>query len=227
MIKIAPSILSADLLQLQKQIQILEKGGADYIHVDVMDGQYVPNITFGPMIVSTLKRITALPLDVHLMVREPDPHIESFAQAGASIITVHPDATTHIHRTLTHIHDHGCQAGISLNPGADISLLRPLYDLLDLVLIMTVNPGFPAQMLIPSTLDKVRQVAEIKRNNNHTFIIEVDGGINGHTIPPVIKAGADMLVIGAAILGQSNVANALQNIRQIVAEAVHDIDSVQ
>jgi ribulose-phosphate 3-epimerase len=225
MIKIAPSILSADLVHLQKQIEIVEQGGADYIHVDVMDGQYVPNITFGPVILSTLKRITSLPLDVHLMIRDPDSHIELFAKAGAAIITIHPEATAHIHRTLQHIRAQGCQAGVSLNPGTDICVLRPIYDMVDLVLIMTVNPGFPAQTLIPSTLEKIRSVAEDKRNRADRFIIEVDGGINTTTIPRVIKAGAEMLVIGDAILGQKNIANALRKVKLAAERAGHERDA--
>jgi ribulose-phosphate 3-epimerase len=221
MIKIAPSILSADLLKLQKQIETVEKCGADYIHVDVMDGQYVPNLTFGSVVVSALKRITSLPLDVHLMIKNPDTHIEQFATAGADIITVHPDASIHIHRTLMHIHDHGCKAGIALNPGTDISVLRPVYDLLDLVLVMTVNPGFPAQTLISSTLEKVRDMAVEKAARKKNIIIEVDGGINETTIPKVVNAGADMLVIGYAIMGQKNIAEAFTKIRQTVDKAEH------
>jgi ribulose-phosphate 3-epimerase len=221
MIKIAPSILSADLLRLQTQIETVEKCGADYIHVDVMDGQYVPNITFGPVIVSALKRITSVPLDVHLMIKNPDMYIEPFASAGADIITVHPDASIHIHRTLMHIHEHGCKAGIALNPGTDHCVLRPVYDLLDLVLVMTVNPGFPAQTLIPATVEKVRKVSAEKATRKQNFIIEVDGGINETTIPGVIDAGADMLVIGEAIMGQENIADAFSAMRQAAERAEH------
>ena len=220
MIKIASSILSADLLQLEKQIKTVEQCGVDYIHVDVMDGQYVPNITFGPVVVKILKRITKLPLDVHLMIKNPDDQIENFARAGANIITVHPDSTIHIHRTLMLIHENGCQAGISLNPGADISLLHPLEDLLDLVLIMTVNPGYPAQKLIPSTIEKIKALAQEKKSRGYDYLIEVDGGINELTIPKIVKAGAELLVVGSAILGQPDINKACKTIRQ-VAEGVH------
>jgi ribulose-phosphate 3-epimerase len=219
MIKIAPSILSADLLQLQQQVETVEQCGADYIHVDVMDGRYVPNITFGPVIVRELKRITSLPLDVHLMIKNPEEQINKFAEAGADIITVHPDSTIHIHRTLMHIREQGCKAGISLNPGTDISVVQPLYDMLDLLLIMTVNPGFPAQKLIPSTVEKIKAVAEEKKVQQYGYIIEVDGGINETTIPTVVEAGAEMLVLGDAIMGQENIAEAFALIRQTAERA--------
>ena len=223
MIKIAPSILSADLIQIEKQIKTVERCGVDYIHVDVMDGQYVPNITFGPVIVEALKRITRLPLNVHLMIKNPDAQIEKFARAGADSLTVHPDATIHIHRTLMHIREHGCLAGLALNPGADISLLRPLKDLLDLVLVMTVNPGFPAQELIPSTIEKIKTLAREKKAGKHRYIIEVDGGINETTIPDVVKAGAQLLVVGHAILGHKDIGRACGKIRKIAEEAASEI----
>jgi ribulose-phosphate 3-epimerase len=214
-IKIVPSILSADLLQLKEQIAIVENAGADMIHVDIMDGHFVPNITFGPIIVSTLKRITNLPLDVHLMINEPDLYIHDFAKAGASILTIHQEVCQHLHRSIQHIKDQGIQVGVSLNPATDISTIFPILQDLDLILLMTVNPGLGAQKFIGLVLDKIITLAEIKRKNSYRFMIEVDGGINVGTIPAVVQAGAEVLVAGNAIFAQENIAKAFLEIREV------------
>ena len=171
MILIAPSILSADLLKLSEQVKEIEENGADYIHVDVMDGHFVPNITFGPVIVSMLKRITNLPLDVHLMISEPDKYIKEFADAGADIITVHQETCNHLHRTIQHIKNSGAKAGVSLNPATDVETIKNIAQDLDLILLMTVNPGFGGQKFIESVLKKNEDLAKLKKENNYTFQI--------------------------------------------------------
>jgi ribulose-phosphate 3-epimerase len=213
MIKIAPSILSADLLQLESQVKDVESNGADYIHVDVMDGHFVPNITFGPAMVSALKRITQLPLDVHLMISEPDKYIKDFASAGADIITVHQEACIHLHRTIQSIKDQGVKAGVSLNPATEILTIKTVAYELDLVLIMSVNPGFGGQEFIESTINKIEQLAQFKSEQNLSFEIEVDGGINSDTAKLVVNAGAEVLVAGNAIFKQPNPGEACRQIK--------------
>jgi len=217
LIRIAPSILSADLLQLEKQIKIVEENGADYIHVDIMDGHFVPNMTFGPVIVKTLKRITDLPLDVHLMITNPDTFIPQFADAGAHIITVHQETCLHLDRTIQLIREHGCRPGVSLNPATPVGSIETILHLLDLVLIMTVNPGFGGQSFLPYTLDKISLLKNIF--NKDDALIEVDGGINPVTTAKVVEAGANVLVAGAAIFGQDDIAGACKKIKSIANSA--------
>ena len=212
MIKLAPSILSADLLKLEAQVKEVEENGADYIHVDVMDGHFVPNITFGPVMVSTLKRITRLPLDVHLMISEPDKFVNEFAEAGADIITVHQETCIHLHRTIQLIKDSGAKAGVSLNPATEISTINTIAADLDLVLLMSVNPGFGGQKFINSVLGKIEELARLKSENNYLFEIEVDGGINPDTANRVAKAGAEVLVAGNAVFKQPDIGQACHDI---------------
>jgi ribulose-phosphate 3-epimerase len=222
-IKIAPSILSADLLKLKEQIESVEKNGADMIHLDIMDGNYVPNITFGPVIVSTVKRITQLPLDVHLMILNADNYITDFAKAGASYITVHQEACRHLHRTIHLIKENGAKAGVSLNPATDLSTIEPMLTDFDLVLLMTVNPGFGGQTFISLVLDKIKKLAEIKRKYSYQFEIEVDGGINTDTVPKVVKAGAEVLVAGDAIFGQKDPGKACSSMKNIAGQTLEGI----
>ena len=212
MIKLAPSILSADLLKLEAHVNEVEENGADYIHVDVMDGHFVPNITFGSVMVSTLKRITRLPLDVHLMISEPDKYVSEFADAGADIITVHPETCIHLHRTIQLIKDSGAKAGVSLNPATEISTINTIAADLDLVLLMSVNPGFGGQRFINSVLGKIEELARLKSENNYLFEIEVDGGINPDTANRVAKAGAEVLVAGNAVFKQPDIGQACHDI---------------
>ena len=199
-ILIAPSILSADFSDLKTEIKKVEDAGADWIHVDVMDGQFVPNITIGAPVVKCIRQITKLPLDVHLMIVDPDKHIKDFASAGADIITVHAETCTHLQRTLSYIKELGCKAGISFNPHTPVDSLKYILELVDLVLIMTVNPGFGGQKFISSVVPKISKVKklfqEANLNDKH---IEVDGGINTQTAPIVRSAGANVLVAGNAI----------------------------
>jgi len=221
MILIAPSILSADLLKLSEQVKEVEENGADYIHVDVMDGHFVPNITFGPVIVSTLKRITNLPLDVHLMISEPDKYIKEFADAGADIITVHQETCIHLHMMIQLIKDSGVKAGVSLNPATEISTIKNLAAELDLVLLMTVNPGFGGQEFIESVLKKIEDLATLKKENKYTFQIEVDGGINPETAKKVVKSGAEVLVAGNAVFKQPGIGKACKDIKNAALSVIN------
>lgn len=199
-ILIAPSILSADFADLKNEIKKVESAGADWIHIDVMDGRFVPNITIGSPVVRCIKGITKLPLDVHLMIVEPDKHIKDFAKAGANIITVHAEACTHLQRTIAHIKEVGCKAGVSFNPHTPVDSLKYVLEIVDLVLIMTVNPGFGGQEFISSVVPKISEVKKMFQDSNLSDkYIEVDGGISTKTAPIVRSAGANVLVSGNAI----------------------------
>jgi ribulose-phosphate 3-epimerase len=213
-LKIAPSILSADFARLGEEIQDAERGGADWIHVDVMDGHFVPNITIGPLIVQAIRPQTHLPLDVHLMISDPDLYIPAFAKAGADYITVHAEACVHLHRTLRHIREQGAKPGVVLNPATPLAVLELVLSEVELVLLMTVNPGFGGQQFIPEMVPKIKQLKSmlLERNLAHVHI-EVDGGINETTAPLVVAAGADVLVAGNAVFGQKDRANAIRRIR--------------
>ena len=197
--KISPSILSADFTRLGDEIKAVEQAGADYIHIDVMDGHFVPNITIGTMIVEAVKRVTDLPLDVHLMISEPDNFIDDFAKAGANILTVHAETVKHLHRTVQYIKEKGVSPGVSLNPATPLDILDYILDDLDLVLLMTVNPGFGGQKFIPAVIPKIKRLREMVDKRNLKTEIEVDGGIGPDSISPVSSAGADVFVAGSAI----------------------------
>ncbi|QFT88825.1 Ribulose-phosphate 3-epimerase [Bacillus sp. THAF10] len=213
MIKIAPSILSADFANLKKDILEVEAGGADYIHIDVMDGHFVPNITIGPLIVEAVRPVTDLPLDVHLMIENPDKYIEAFAKAGADIISVHVEACPHLHRTIQHIKSFGKKAGVVINPATPVESILPILEDVDLVLLMTVNPGFGGQAFISSVLPKIKQVAQHVKERNLQVEIEVDGGVNAETAKLCVDAGANVLVAGSAIYNQEDRKRAIQTIR--------------
>lgn len=213
MIKIAPSILSADFSRLGEEIKDVEKGGADYIHVDVMDGHFVPNITIGPLIVEAIRPITSLPLDVHLMIENPDQYIPIFAKAGADIITVHVEACPHLHRTIQLIKSQGIKAGVVLNPHTPVSMIEHVLEDIDMVLFMTVNPGFGGQQFIHSVLPKIKQVADMVRERNLQVEIEVDGGVNVETAKLCVEAGANVLVAGSAVYNQKDRGAAIAAIR--------------
>ncbi|UCC18128.1 MAG: ribulose-phosphate 3-epimerase [Dehalococcoidales bacterium] len=212
--KIAPSILSADFARLGEQVAAAAEAGADYIHVDVMDGHFVPNITLGPAIVKAIRPHTDLPLDVHLMIERPPDYIKQFVDAGADILTVHVEACPHIHRTIQAIKETGIKAGASVNPGTPISRLDEILSYLDLVLIMTVNPGFGGQTFIESTLGKITDMRKKLDEKGLDTELEVDGGINVNMAPKVVSAGADVLVAGAAVFSSDQpIKDAIQKIR--------------
>tara|TARA_Y100001970_G_scaffold264117_1_gene350386 strand:+ start:1828 stop:2505 length:678 start_codon:yes stop_codon:yes gene_type:complete len=214
-IKISPSILSADFTRLYEQINEVEKAGVDYIHVDVMDGHFVPNITIGPMIVDALRSLTKLPLDVHLMIDNPDMYIDEFSKAGSDIITVHQEACIHIHRTIQKIHDLGLKAGISINPSTPVNTLEDIISDVDLVLVMTVNPGFGGQSYIHSCTKKINKIREMLNLCGSSADLEVDGGVNVSTISEVVAAGANAIVAGSAIFDNNNsVKQNVDNLRE-------------
>jgi ribulose-phosphate 3-epimerase len=215
---IAPSILAADFAKLGEEVRAAEAAGADMIHVDVMDGHFVPNISIGPAVVKAIRPHTKLPLDVHLMISPVDPYIEDFRKAGADIITVHPEAGPHVHRTLQAVKASGAKAGLSLNPGTPVDALDYTIDLLDLVLIMSVNPGFGGQSFIESVLPKIESVRKKIDATGRDIILEVDGGVNAKTAPRVIAAGATALVAGTAVYAGDPSAYA-DNIRKLRSPA--------
>jgi ribulose-phosphate 3-epimerase len=214
MIKIAPSILSADFSRLGEDIQAVDRAGADYIHVDVMDGHFVPNITIGPLVVAALRKVTDKPLDVHLMIENPDLYIAEFAKAGADIITVHQEAVPHLHRTVQLIKSLGKKAGVSLNPATPVETLDVILDELDLVLVMSVNPGFGGQSFIPSALDKISALRQRITQRGLATELEVDGGVKIDNIREVVAAGADVLVAGSAVFNTDDYAATILALRE-------------
>ena len=213
MVKVAPSILSANFAKLGEEIEDVEWGGADYIHIDVMDGHFVPNITIGPLVVESIRSITSLPLDVHLMIDNPDDYLSNFIDAGADIITVHVEACKHLHRMIHTIKQSRIKAGVALNPATPLSAIEYILEDVDLVLIMTVNPGFGGQSFISSVVPKIEQLAKLVKEKNLACEIEVDGGINPQTAKVCKDAGANVLVAGSAVFGQMNRKQIIQQIR--------------
>jgi ribulose-phosphate 3-epimerase len=198
-ILLAASILSADFSRLGEQIQTAEAAGTDWIHIDVMDGHFVPNLTMGPFIVEACRRVTNLPLDVHLMVEHPENFLEAFAQAGSTILTVHVETCPHLHRTIQRIHELECRAGVVLNPGTPISILDPVLPMVDLVLVMSVNPGYSGQAFLPEVLPKITYVRQRLSEINPAALVEIDGGMNSKTMPMAVQAGAQVIVAASAI----------------------------
>ena len=201
MIMVAPSLLAANFAILKEEINRIQAAGADMLHLDIMDGHFVPNLTFGVPIVKALRPLTSLPFDAHLMVENPDRYIEPLASAGADIITVHVEAALHLHRTLQSIKERGLKAGVALNPATPLYLLEHIYSELDLILIMSVNPGFGGQQFIPASLAKIKALHQYLRTMNEAPVIAVDGGMNPETAPKVIAAGASIIVAGSAVFG--------------------------
>lgn len=203
--KLAPSILSADFSKLAADVAQAEKGGADYVHVDVMDGHFVPNITYGAVVMKSLEGKTGLPFDVHLMIENPDDFLEDFVTDNTAYITVHQEACPHLHRTIQHIKSLGVKAGVSINPATTLATLDFILDDVDMVLIMSVNPGFGGQKFIPSALEKIRELAEIRRAEELNFEIEIDGGVNLDNVQEIASAGTDIIVAGSAVFKTADI----------------------
>jgi ribulose-phosphate 3-epimerase len=221
MVEIAPSILSADFTRLGEQISMVEAAGASYIHVDVMDAHFVPNLTVGPFVVGWVRRATNLPIDAHLMIENPDQLIPEFARAGANLISVHPEATYHLQRSLALIRRLGCKAGVVLNPGTPVSIVEEVIDSIDYVLVMSVNPGFGGQEFIPASFDKIKRLRGILRSRGSNARIEVDGGIGSSNAAEVVAAGAEILVAGSAIFGAPDPSLALRDLQAVAGQSAY------
>jgi len=220
LVELAPSILSADFARLGEQVRAVVEGGATVIHVDVMDGHFVPNITIGPPVVKSLRKVTDLPLDCHLMIENPDQYIPDFADAGANWISVHQETCVHLNRVLHHIRDHGAKAGVVINPATPVETLVEVLDIVDYVLVMSVNPGFGGQKFIPSVLHKVRKLAELRAQRRLDYRIELDGGVGLDTIADVVRAGAEILVAGNAVFGKGDPAANTRQLLKAAADAL-------
>lgn len=216
MTKIAPSILSADFLKLGEEIQAAEAAGADMLHIDIMDGHFVPNITIGPSIVESIRKITSLPLDVHLMIEEPDKYLRDFIKAGADYLTVHYEASVHLHRTVQRIKESGLKAGVSLNPATPVWNLEHILPYTDIALLMSVNPGFGGQEFIPEVIEKIKILKKLIREKGLSTLIEVDGGVKLENAPEIISAGADILVMGSAFFNSKNYGTVIKQFREIL-----------
>jgi ribulose-phosphate 3-epimerase len=214
--KIAPSILSADFSKLGEEILAVEAAGADWIHIDVMDGHFVPNITIGPGPIQSLRKITRLPFDVHLMIENPERYIDAFADAGSDVITVHVEAARHLHRIIAHIRERGIKAGVSLNPATPLVQVEPILNDIDVLLIMTVNPGFGGQKFINSALPKIRKAREMVNSTAPDVAIEVDGGVTLDNIRSIAEAGADIIVAGASVFGSGNYKQTIGSMKAIL-----------
>jgi ribulose-phosphate 3-epimerase len=219
LIELAPSILSADFARLAEQVQSAAAGGAAVIHVDVMDGHFVPNITIGPLVVKSLRKVTELPLDCHLMIENPDEFIPAFAEAGADWVSVHQEACVHLNRTLQHIRDHQMHAGVVINPATPVEMLTEVLDMVDYVLVMSVNPGFGAQKFLPGSVHKIRRLAELRRQRGLDYRIEVDGGIALETVADAVRAGAEIVVAGNAVFGKGDPKQNAQKLLKAATEA--------
>ncbi len=219
MIELAPSILSADFAHLGEQVARAQEGGASVIHVDIMDGHFVPNLTIGPPVVKSLRKVTKLPLDCHLMIDNPDEFIPIFAEAGADWISIHQEATVHLNRSLQHIRDHGVRAGVVINPATPVGTLSEVLDMVDYVLVMSVNPGFGGQKFLPNSLHKMRHLAEIRSQRGLNYRIEVDGGVALDTVAEVVRAGAEILVAGNAVFGKGDPKTNAEQLLKAATEA--------
>ncbi len=215
---IAPSILSADFTNLAQQIRMVEIGGADWIHCDVMDGHFVPNITFGPLLVKAANKVTKLPIDVHLMIENPDKYLEDFIEAGASYVSVHVEEVVHLNRTISRIKELGAKAGVVINPATPVSSIIDVVEYIDLLLIMTVNPGFGGQKFIPNSIRRIKEAVTLRNEVNANFLIEIDGGVNVETAKTAFEAGAEVFVAGSSIFKADNISAATVEIKKVITQ---------
>jgi len=215
---IAPSILAADFTNLTQQIRMVEIGGADWIHCDIMDGHFVPNITFGPSIVKAAHKVTKLPIDVHLMIENPDKYLEDFINAGASHVSVHVEEVVHLNRTVNRIKELGAKAGVVINPATPVSSIVDVAEYIDLLLIMTVNPGFGGQKFIPNSLRRIKEAVTLRSEMNANFLIEIDGGVNVETAKTALEAGAEVFVAGSSIFKADNISAATVEIKKVITK---------
>ena len=214
---IAPSILSADFSNLSQQIRSVEIGGAGWIHCDVMDGKFVPNLTFGPVIIQAVRKTTKLPIDVHLMIKDPDDLLEKFVHSGADWITVHQEEVVHLNRTITKIHELGAKAGVAINPSTPVSTLTEIVNIADMILVMSVNPGFGGQKFIDNSFKKIKELVALRKSSSADFLIEVDGGVGIENIKDLANAGCDVFVIGNSIYGKDNITAATVELKNLIA----------
>jgi ribulose-phosphate 3-epimerase len=215
---LAPSILSADFTNLAQQIRMVEIGGADWIHCDVMDGHFVPNLTFGPSIVKAAHKVTKLPIDVHLMIKTPDKYLEDFIKAGASYVSVHVEEVVHLNRTVNRIKELGAKAGVVINPATPVSSIVDVGEYIDLLLIMTVNPGFGGQKFIPNSIRRIKEAVTLRSEMNANFLIEIDGGVNVETAKTALEAGAEVFVAGSSIFKADNISAATVEIKKVITK---------
>ncbi len=219
MIKLAPSILSADFSQLAESVKAVENAGCEYLHIDVMDGHFVPNITFGAVVFEKLRKKSNMTFDCHLMIEQPDLYLEDFVTAGADIITVHQEACVHLNRTIHHIKELGCKAGVAINPATSPQALEYVLQDVDMVLIMSVNPGFGGQKFIPQSLDKIKKLKQMIDAKNYNVDIQVDGGVSVDNIHDIVTAGANIVVAGSAIFGKDNIQKAVSDLRDLAEQS--------
>jgi ribulose-phosphate 3-epimerase len=215
---LAPSILSADFTNLAQQIKMVEIGGADWIHCDIMDGHFVPNITFGPSLVKAAHKVTKLPIDVHLMIENPDKYLEDFIKAGASYVSVHVEEVVHLNRTINRIKELGAKAGVVINPATPVSSIVDVGEYIDLLLIMTVNPGFGGQKFIPNSIRRIKEAVTLRSEMNANFLIEIDGGVNVETAKTALEAGAEVFVAGSSIFKADNISAATVEIKKVITK---------
>ena len=215
---LAASILSADFTNLEHQINLVEKGGADWLHCDIMDGHFVPNITFGPLVVESAKKVTKLPIDVHLMVENPDKYLEDFIDAGANYVSVHVEEVVHLNRTVSRIKELGAKAGVVINPATFVNSVKDIAEYIDLLLIMTVNPGFGGQIFIPNSLRRIKEAVNLRKELGANFLIEIDGGVNAATAKKAFQAGADVFVTGSSIFSANDITAAAKEIKTVISK---------